>query len=186
MTSRNKDTYVTSYYTETDKGNVITTNSMNETTFGIIPVRKHEGKNIFLLVRSQQGNWGFPKGHPEKNEAPMFTARRELEEETGITDLVLFPQTFSEARVMVEADFTATKVVIWFLGMINGSPEVNIKDTNEISEYKWLRFDDAYELLTHDETKRVMLDVRLYLAKYETSDTTAEEQFFAPVQQKPA
>ncbi len=125
---------------------------------------------MFLLVKSRQGSWGFPKGHPNPDEPPITTARRELEEETGLTDSTVLPHTFSEARIHVEADVTITKVVIWFVGLIPHEQQVHIKDTLEIVEYKWLRFDDAYSLLTHDETKRVLLDARLYLGKFEISD----------------
>lgn len=141
--------------------------TMNETTFGIIPVLKKDGNNYFLVIKSRQGNWGFPKGHPEDEEAPIITARRELEEETGLTNITILPHTFSESRLHVDPEFTVTKIIIWFMGLVHGSGAISIKDTDEIVEYKWLRFDDAHELLTHDETKRVLLDARIYLSKYE-------------------
>jgi bis(5'-nucleosidyl)-tetraphosphatase len=140
---------------------------MHETTFGIIPVLKKDGNNYFLVIKSRQGNWGFPKGHPKGDEAPVATARRELEEETNLTDVSILPHTFSESRVHVDPEFTVAKIIIWFIGIVRGNGEVNINDTDEIVEYKWLRFDDAHELLTHDETKRVLLDARIYLSKYE-------------------
>lgn len=147
--------------------------SMNETTFGIIPVLKKDGNNYFLVIKSRQGNWGFPKGHPNENEAPLMTARREVEEETGLTDITILPHTFSESRIHVDPEYTVTKIIIWFLGIVQGKGEVNINDKEEIEEYKWLRFDDAYELLTHDETKRVLLDARIYLSKYEESEVAS-------------
>ncbi len=42
---------------------------------------------VFLLIRDSYKNWGFPKGHVEKDEAPDAAALREVAEETGLTQL---------------------------------------------------------------------------------------------------
>jgi len=41
------------------------------------------------LIRDSYKNWGFPKGHLETNEPPAEAARREVTEETGLTDVML-------------------------------------------------------------------------------------------------
>jgi len=42
----------------------------------------------FALVQGRHtGKWSFPKGHPQDGEAPITTALREIEEETGIHEL---------------------------------------------------------------------------------------------------
>ena len=43
----------------------------------------------FLLIFDRHGNWGFPKGHLKRDESPLDAAAREIEEETGVADLVL-------------------------------------------------------------------------------------------------
>src|SRR5207302_7612414 len=43
----------------------------------------------YLLIRGSYRNWGFPKGHLEPNEPPADAARREVTEETALTDLTL-------------------------------------------------------------------------------------------------
>ena len=51
-------------------------------------------KNSLLLQHSdkkKQGHWDFPKGHVEDGETELQTALRELAEETGITDVEVFP-----------------------------------------------------------------------------------------------
>ncbi|HVP81899.1 MAG TPA: NUDIX domain-containing protein, partial [Nitrososphaeraceae archaeon] len=42
----------------------------------------------FLLLRYSQGHWDFPKGNKEKGETNLETTRREIKEETGISDIV--------------------------------------------------------------------------------------------------
>lgn len=146
---------------------------MNDSTFGIIPVQRNNGKDSFLVVKSRSGHWSFPKGHAESGESSLETAARELYEETGLKKVTFITQeTFSETRISVEFDETILKTTIWYLCFIDQNEKVNIQDTDEIVEYRWLGFDDAYELLSHDETKRVFLDARNFLTEFELEKMT--------------
>ncbi|RJQ49539.1 MAG: NUDIX domain-containing protein [Desulfobacteraceae bacterium] len=53
---------------------------------GVIVVRRSGDRWLFLLLRAYR-NWDFPKGIVEEGEDPLVSARREVLEETGITDL---------------------------------------------------------------------------------------------------
>jgi 8-oxo-dGTP pyrophosphatase MutT (NUDIX family) len=56
---------------------------------GVVFRRGPEGEIRFLLIRDSYRNWGFPKGHLEVGEPPADAARREVAEETGLSDLIL-------------------------------------------------------------------------------------------------
>ena len=62
-----------------------------EQCYGVIVVYKGE-ENLFLILQQHdepisKGSWTFPKGHHEGSESPRETTLRELEEETGITNI---------------------------------------------------------------------------------------------------
>lgn len=64
--------------------------SQRETSAGGVVFRRDsEGRVRYLLIRDSYRNWGFPKGHLEGGEPPADAARREVTEETGLTDLIL-------------------------------------------------------------------------------------------------
>lgn len=64
--------------------------SQRETSAGGVVFRRDsEGRVHYLLIRDSYRNWGFPKGHLEGGEPPADAARREVTEETGLTDLIL-------------------------------------------------------------------------------------------------
>ena len=56
---------------------------------GVVFRRGPEGEPRFLLIRDSYRNWGFPKGHLKAGEPPAEAARREVAEETGLSDLLL-------------------------------------------------------------------------------------------------
>lgn len=56
---------------------------------GVVFRRDPDGSVRYLLIRDSYRNWGFPKGHLESREPPAEAARREVAEETGLTELIL-------------------------------------------------------------------------------------------------
>jgi bis(5'-nucleosidyl)-tetraphosphatase len=58
-----------------------------EISVGAIVFRQHKGLREYLVLKYPSGHYDFPKGHVEKGESEHETLRREVEEETGITDL---------------------------------------------------------------------------------------------------
>ena len=123
---------------------------MNTTeAFGIIPLK--EGKT--LLVKHQKGHWAFPKGHPEAGEKPIETAERELLEETGLEVTELLGRRFEEHYSFDDTE----KTVTYFLAHVKGKLKLQDK---EIAEARWLTFDEALELATFDECKRLIQSLK--------------------------
>jgi bis(5'-nucleosidyl)-tetraphosphatase len=53
---------------------------------GVVVVRGSQTDYRYLILRAYN-RWDFPKGLVEKGEEPLDAARREANEETGLTDL---------------------------------------------------------------------------------------------------
>jgi 8-oxo-dGTP pyrophosphatase MutT (NUDIX family) len=63
--------------------------AVRETSAGGVIFRCEEDGPHFLLILDGYNNWGFPKGHIDPGESPDLAARREIEEETGLGNLIL-------------------------------------------------------------------------------------------------
>ncbi len=101
---------------------------------------------VFNKKKNAKGHWGFPKGHMEKNETELETAKREIAEETG-----LFPNILKDFRYVSTYSPCegVTKDVVYFLAEANPCDEVLIQ-ISEIADYKWCNFKNASSLLSFD------------------------------------
>ncbi|MFW6346066.1 MAG: NUDIX domain-containing protein [Halomonas sp.] len=110
---------------------------------GVIPVRFAERGRLYLLLRAFQ-YWDFPKGKVEPDEEPLAAARREVQEEAGITELYFrwgygYYETGPYARGKVARYYlaeTPTRKVA--LGI---SPELGCPEHHE---YRWMPPREAY------------------------------------------
>ena len=129
-----------------------------ETSCGLIL----KNGDLILLLRYPQGHWGFPKGHVEENDmSHQATAIRELEEETGITDVEIIGNWFTSTKyTYMKKKVSTQKEVHWFPARTN-SMDVSLSE--EHTDYIWIDVDGAEEMITFDEEVRVLQEARKIL-----------------------
>lgn len=138
---------------------------INEHSYGVIPIFKNNNDFEFLLVHHKTGHWAFPKGHPLSGETIEETARRELFEETGIKNCVIAKEiSFAEEYSFEKDDKKINKTVTYLFGFVENKNAVTPQEfKEEISETKWVGYDEALNLLTYDEPKKILEQVGDYL-----------------------
>lgn len=131
---------------------------------GVIPYRVVAGTHEFLLIQHKAGHWAFPKGHPEEGESYLETARRELEEETGIGRVEIDEgHRFEEAYVFTKrSGKQVSKRVVYFLGEVGTGHSVRLQ-ASEVSDYAWDDRDRARERMTFEEGRALLDEVLAYL-----------------------
>ena len=100
------------------------------------------------------GHWDFPKGHIDDGETEIQTALRELEEETGIANVVVvdgfrdtITYTFPSGQERIG------KEVVFFLAT---TKESKVRLSHEHIDYSWLDFDSAFSRLTYDNARLIL------------------------------
>ena len=114
---------------------------------GVVVLRRQDDDWLCLLLRAYQ-HWDSPKGQVENGETPMEGALREVEEETGITELHFeWGQDFIET-----GPYAQGKVARYYLArtdeekvVLGISPELG---RPEHHEYRWVKLADAYDITT--------------------------------------
>ena len=134
---------------------------IRETSAGAVLLCNTSGKNEFLLLNYPQGHWDFVKGKMEVGETPHETVKREMGEETGISNFKLI-KGFEE---YVEYDFrfkneNIHKKVIFFLAKTD---EKKISLSHEHNDFVWLEYDDALKKTTFRNAKNVLSKANEFL-----------------------
>jgi bis(5'-nucleosidyl)-tetraphosphatase len=128
--------------------------TLEEQSFGIIPLKKEDGIWKVLIILHRKGNhWGFPKGHSNPGETPMESAARELKEETGLeVDHFLLEIPFVEKYQFRKKDQLVNKTVLFFPALVAGDIQLQAE---EIREAKWVNLADASDLLSFKEAQHI-------------------------------
>lgn len=118
-----------------------------------------------ILVTAVSGKtFILPGGGAKKEEIETEAAIRELKEETGINEISLNKKSFIEEYSFERDGFRFNKTVKYFLcfvySMKSGTPDGFKK---EIPELKWLRYEDAKQLITFPEAKGILDQTYQYL-----------------------
>ncbi|MFP6679817.1 MAG: NUDIX hydrolase [Dehalococcoidia bacterium] len=115
--------------------------------------RTTSGVEVVLCYRESEKLWALPKGTPEEGESREETARREVEEESGIT--VESGPSVGETRYSFVRDgFQYEKVVYFYLMRAVGG-DLRNHDT-EFDLAVWVPVDQALEKLTFKNESRVL------------------------------
>ena len=121
------------------------TDEAEKLSCGAVIVRRTDDGWLTLMLRAYR-NWDFPKGICEDGETSMQAALREVGEETGIAELNF---DWGE-RHNDTGPYNRGKVARYYLARTESedvemgiSPETG---SPEHHEYRWMDFDQAYDL----------------------------------------
>lgn len=96
------------------------------------------------MVRHERGanTWFFPKGRVEESEDEEATARREIAEETGLTDLEFLGDlgTYERYHLNPEGNVERSEIKEIHMFLFAANPHAILSPTHEIAEAKWVPF----------------------------------------------
>ena len=128
-------------------------------------------KEHIVLVEAGQGPYkgmcNLPGGGIEFGESPKETLRRELEEETGITNYE-FSKGYQESMYY---EFNrgkkerVKKTVVYFLAQAMGN---DVKISHEHKNFIWLPFKEAVEKLTFENARDLLRKSEAHLNPHAT------------------
>ena len=136
---------------------------VDETAGGVV---LNDGRVAVIL---QDGKfWSLPKGKLERNESFLSAARREVFEETGLSDLVLIRKLGEYNRHKMNVDGSDNPRVVKHIVMFlfkTGQSKFSFSD-GEVTDARWVPVDSVEELLAHVEDKAFFKRVKKVLYPY--------------------
>lgn len=129
-----------------------TVESIYEKSAGAVVYTVSDNKIKYLLIKMQNGDVGFPKGHIEEGENEESAALREIFEETSI-------KAELTGDFKTEIEYTMpngkSKTVVYFTAVYaNQTPKHN--DGFEHNEYMLLEYNAALNSLTFENAKDIL------------------------------
>lgn len=147
-----------------------------EKSVGAVVFRRENNQTKYLLLNHGEDYWNFPKGHTEEKETDEETLRREIEEETGLTDIKTWPSFkrrafyFYQAKGREKAErksqgkaINIFKKVIFYLAEAKNQ---EVRVSSEHIGFAWLKFEEALEKLQYKSSKNLLQQARKELKKY--------------------
>lgn len=141
---------------------------LKEKSVGAVVFRKLDSSYLFLLLYKKPNDkykesWDFPRGNVEKGEGDLETLKREVEEETSITNLNIISGFRDRISWFYKRDGQlVSKEVIYYVAETKIS-EVLI--SSEHDAFEWLSFNDALKRITFKNAKIILENAHDFLQK---------------------
>ncbi len=119
-----------------------------------------------LLLQHETGKWMLPKGTIEAGETPEDVARREVAEETGITNVRIVADLGEERYVFFwkAEDTYYDKTVHYYLMEFLGGEEPSPQKEEGFVRCEWVTVPDALDRIKYKETRQVVRRAQAVLA----------------------
>jgi len=126
------------------------------TSAGAIVLREIDGKLKIALAQHKQSSktWALPKGHIEPNESLEQAALREIQEETGLTNIQLISHLGTVLRKSTKGNGDiAHKTVHYYLAYALSNSQSQTPLDESFTEVGWFSPEQALELLLYEQDK---------------------------------
>ena len=120
------------------------------------PENGNENDIEILLIQDAKNRWTIPKGHIEEGETAKETARREIGEEAGLTNIDMIGWlgkiNFRYRRVNKLVLMTTQIYLVRAKGDTN-----KIVKEEWMNDIKWFSFHDALDVIEYEDIGKLML-----------------------------
>ncbi|MBO5746931.1 MAG: NUDIX domain-containing protein [Clostridia bacterium] len=128
---------------------------------GAIVYTKESGNIEYVIIRSKEGIYGFPKGRMEENESETETALREVAEEVGLTVALISEFRLEDTHTFSRNGETRLKHIVYFLGEY--SAQTPTAQETELNGVYLMNYETAMSTFQFENSKRLLTDAHNFL-----------------------
>lgn len=131
---------------------------VRETTSGGIIFRRNKKTNQLeiLLIQDAKNRWTIPKGHVEEGEEPKDTAKREIQEETGLQEMKVM-NWLGKVNFRYRRGHTLVLMTM-HIYLVQGQGDTDkLQGEDWLSDIKWLPAQDAMDKIAYEDIGKLIL-----------------------------
>ena len=138
---------------------------------GFVVDPKNKKLLLIKVYHNKKMEISIPKGHIEKNENALITARREIFEETGYRHLKLIRKLPTDKyQYISKNDQKIDKIVYQFLfELINNKQQKQNLDKYEDIKPFWIDLNNAAKIVSFDNIKKIIKQINHQYTNYNKS-----------------
>ena len=145
---------------------------MEERSAGAVIFRRTPRGRVYLLLQNA-GRWDFPKGGIEEGEGETDTARREVEEEAGLKNLMFLPGFQEVIEYFYRRDNKNIHKQVTYL--LAETEEEQVRISHEHQAFGWFEYPEALDKASYDNSKRILAEAERFILKGEGGPRTRPE-----------
>lgn len=134
---------------------------ITEKSCGAIVYTKENGSIQYVIIRSKEGVYGFPKGHMEGAETETETALREIVEETGLSVQLIDGFRTEDTYTFIRNNETRLKHIVYFLGEY--SKQSPTAQETELRSIHLMNYETAMAAFQFDSSKKMLTEAHNFL-----------------------
>ncbi len=132
------------------------TEVVHETTAGGVIFRRQKDEFEILLIRDMKKRWTIPKGHVDPGEEPHQTAKREIQEETGLEHIQVYSWLGKVNFKYKRLNTLVLMTMHLYLVEIDQDSD-NFKPEKWLSGIQWFQPDQAVDLIAYEDIAKLIL-----------------------------
>ncbi len=127
-----------------------------EVSAGGLVVRKTNNTWEVLILMDKNDAWTFPKGKLEQGEEAIDAAKREIQEEVGVSDLTILGK-LPVVRYMYTRDGLISKTVHYFVFESAGTQPLVSQAEEGLHDAQWMPITQAINIIGYEKTNKPLL-----------------------------
>ena len=131
-----------------------------EVSSGAVVFTRKDNEIYFVIVKSLEGFYGFPKGHIEGNETEEETALREIYEEVGIIPQILTGFRTTDEYPIPNKKDVIKKIIYFVAGYDN---QQLCYQEEELEDAYLMTYEEAMNAFQFESLKRILNEAKEFI-----------------------